>query len=69
MVEALLRLKEFRKLGVRHVALARIPPGRVKVLARYAAAAKAQAIARMPQERRIATLLAFAIVYEIEDAR
>jgi hypothetical protein len=38
----------------------------VKTLARYAAAAKAQAIARMPRERRIATLLAFAIVYEIE---
>jgi TnpA family transposase len=66
MVEALLRLKEFRKIGVRHVSLARIPPGRVKILARYAAAAKAQAIARMPRERRMATLLAFAIVYEIE---
>jgi hypothetical protein len=38
----------------------------VKILARYAAAAKAQAIARMPLERRVATLLAFAIVYEIE---
>src|SRR5262249_54519682 len=35
------------------------PPGRLKVLARYAAAARAQAIARMPDERRIATLLAF----------
>lgn len=66
MVDALLRLKELRKLGVRHVPLSRIPPGRVKTLARYAAAAKAQAVARMPREKRMATLLAFAIVYEIE---
>ncbi|HTF72194.1 MAG TPA: hypothetical protein VK638_56945 [Edaphobacter sp.] len=35
-------------------------------MARYAAAAKAQAIARMPFDRRIATLLAFVIVYETE---
>jgi hypothetical protein len=27
MVDAWLRLKEFRKLGVRHVSLSRIPPG------------------------------------------
>jgi len=66
MVDALLRLREFRKLGVGHVALTRMPAGRVKTLARYAAAAKAQAIARMPSDRRIATLLAFAIVYETE---
>jgi hypothetical protein len=32
----------------------------MKVLARYAAAARAQAIPRMPDERRIATLMAFA---------
>ena len=64
MVDALLRLKEFRKLGVGNLKLERIPPGRLKVLARYAAAAKAQAIARMTTDRRIATLLAFAIVYE-----
>ena len=35
------------------------------MLARYAAAARAQAIARMPDERRIATLAAFAREYEI----
>jgi hypothetical protein len=37
-----------------------LPPGRLKVLARYAASARAQAIARMPDQRRIATLVAFA---------
>ena len=65
MVEALLRLQEFRQLGVSNVSLSRVPPGRVKALARYAALAKAQSIRRMLPDRRIATLLAFAIVYEI----
>ena len=37
----------------------RIPPGRVDALARQANAARAQAIARMPDDRRIATLVAF----------
>ena len=65
MVVALLRLEDFRKLGVSHVSLSRVPLGRVKALARYAALAKAQSIRRMLPDRRIATLLAFAIVYEI----
>jgi hypothetical protein len=72
MVDALLRLREFRKLGVGHVPLTRMPVGRVKTLARYAAAAKAKAIARMPFNRRIASLLAFAVVYQtsaLDDAR
>jgi TnpA family transposase len=64
MVDALLRFTEFQNLGVGDLNLQRVPPGRLKVLARYAAAAKAQAIARMPRDRRIATLLAFAAVYQ-----
>ena len=44
--------------------LTRIPRGRVVALARYAAAAWAQTIARMPKERCIATLVAFAHVFE-----
>jgi TnpA family transposase len=64
MVDALLRLNEFQNLALGDLNLQRVPPGRLKVLARYAAASKAQAIARMPPHRRIATLLAFALVYE-----
>src|SRR3954463_13985846 len=64
MVEALERLQEIRALGVSHVDLSTVPPVRVQVLARYAALARAQAIARMPPLRRHATLLAFAQVQE-----
>ena len=64
LVEALERLQEIRALGVSHIDLSAVPPVRVQVLARYAAAARAQAIARMPPPRRHATLLAFAKVQE-----
>jgi hypothetical protein len=64
MVGALERLDQIRALGGSQLNLARIPPGRVTALARYAAAAWAQTIARMPTERRIATLVAFAYVFE-----
>ena len=64
LVEALERLQEIRALGVSHIDLSAVPPVRVQALARYAAAARAQAIARMPPPRRHATLLAFAKVQE-----
>lgn len=64
MVDALERLSEFRSLGVSSLSLLHVPPGRLDALARYAAAARAQSIERMVEDRRIATLLAFAQVYE-----
>jgi hypothetical protein len=59
------RVEDFRALGVSDLRLDQVPPGRLKALARYAAAARAQAIARMPDERRLATLLAFAHTFKI----
>jgi TnpA family transposase len=64
LIAALDRLVEIRALGVGELPLPRVPAGRLKMLARYAAAARAQAIARMPSDRRIATLLAFARAFE-----
>lgn len=64
LVQALVRLNQIRALGVGQLNLANIPPSRIKVLARYALVARAQALARMPEPRRVATLLALAIVLE-----
>jgi Tn3 transposase DDE domain/Domain of unknown function (DUF4158) len=64
LVTAFQRVDTIRDLDVGALALAHLPPHRVHALARYGAAARAQAIARMPTERRIATLLAFARAFE-----
>jgi hypothetical protein len=65
LIEALQRLKDIRSLGVGDLPLEHIPPNRLRALARYGAAARAQAIVRMAPERRIATLLAFARAFEL----
>ena len=52
-------LDEVRLLVLGLPTVAHVPPGRVAALARFATVAKAQAVARMPRERRTATLLAF----------
>ncbi len=78
---ALERLVKIRELGVGpgsgcgpgtgsgsgsgSIDLASIPPARLKALARYALAARAQAIAKMSEDRRVATLLAFARIIEV----
>src|SRR5271157_51278 len=56
---AVARLDEVRLLVVGLPGVAHVPPGRVTALARFATVAKAQAVARLPEERRTATLLAF----------
>ena len=53
------RLEEIRALANGLPSIDRFPPGRVTALARFASAAKAQAVSRMPDDRRAATLLAF----------
>ncbi|MBW4040210.1 MAG: Tn3 family transposase [Acidobacteria bacterium] len=56
---ALARLDEVRLLAANLPLIDRIPPGKIAALARFASAARAQAVARLPDERRAATLLAF----------
>ncbi len=54
---ALKRLEAIRAFEMGNLVLDRLPPGRVAALARYAVVARAQAITRMPDDRRIATLV------------
>lgn len=64
LVGALERLIEIRAMGIGGFDLSRLPSGRIKTMARIAAGSKAQTIERMPTQKRIATLVAFAYVFE-----
>lgn len=57
---ALLRLNSVRELGIKLPATTRIPATRIAALARFAGAAKVNAIVRLPNPHRLATLVAFA---------
>src|SRR4029453_12811210 len=64
LVAALHRVEAIRALGVSDISLDHLPLNRLRALARYAAAVRAQAISRMVPERRTATLLAFTQAFE-----
>lgn len=59
LVRAILRLQSVRDLGMARPAAVAIPPSRLALLARFAAAAKVSVIQRLPAARRLATLVAF----------
>src|SRR5207244_584506 len=59
LARAITRLGEVRGLAHGLPRTDRLPKTKVLALARFASTAKAQAVARLPDERRIATLLAF----------
>src|SRR6267378_5314782 len=64
LVRALGRIDDVRELGTNLSVSSRIPPTRIQALARFAATAKASAIERLPDERRVATLVAFILNLE-----
>jgi hypothetical protein len=71
LVNALNRLVTIRALGINKLNVGKIPPIRFKTLSKTAFTLRAQAVARMPSSRRIATLVAWAYVMEaiaIDDA-
>ena len=56
---AIARLTEIRLLAEGLPELDRVPPGKAAALARFASAARAQAVSRLPDDRRASTLVAF----------
>lgn len=58
LMQALLRIETVRGLGIKLPA-AHVPPSRIAARARFASTVKVSAIARPPDDRRIATLAAF----------
>jgi TnpA family transposase len=64
LVRALQRVETVRALGLPEKVSARIPPGRIQALARFAMTAKVSTIERFPDARRLATLVAFAVMLE-----
>jgi hypothetical protein len=64
LVRALGRIDDVRELGINLSVSGRIPPTRIQALARFAATAKASAVQRLPDERRVATLVAFILNLE-----
>lgn len=63
-IRALQRLDRVRGFGVKPHASGGVPPSRIAALARFANAAKVTAISRLPEARRLATLVAFALHLE-----
>ena len=59
LVQALKRLDSVRELGIDLPPATHVPATRVAALARFAGAAKASAVLRLPNLRRLATLVAF----------
>ena len=60
LVRALDRVEEVRRLGINFPWPTAFPTGRLHALARFANTAKVSVIRRLPESRRLATLVAFA---------
>lgn len=64
VVKALERHTELRALGASTWDLSAVPQGRIAAIARFAKAARAQAVADLVGDRKLATLVAFAATME-----
>ena len=64
LIKALRRLTDIRAIGIGNLDLSFVPAGRLKQMARHAASSHAAQIERMAGNRRIATLLAWANLFE-----
>ena len=66
LTQALSRYKFIRDIGIGRLNFVSIPKAKINHLARYVTVSWAQSISRMPEDRKIAVLVAFMYVYEIK---
>lgn len=64
LVQATGRLQAIRNLGVTLPAITPVSDSRIAALARYASTAKTTALQRLPEKRKLATLVAFSCCME-----
>jgi len=64
LVQAIGRLQTIRSLGVKLPAITPVSDTRIAALARYASTAKTTALQRLPEKRKLATLVAFSCCME-----
>ncbi len=62
---AITRYVELRNFGIQSIDFSYIPPVRLKIMARHAGIITAPKIAEMPEQRRVAILVAFVKTFEI----
>lgn len=62
--EAIVRYEDLMAFGMQGLDFSRIPPVRIKILARHAGMISMHKIARMPSDKRIAILVAFVKAFE-----
>ena len=63
--KAIDRYQELKELGLQELDFSHIPPVRLKNLARHAGVVSMHKIARMPDDKKIATLVAFVKAFEV----
>lgn len=64
LVQVIGRLQTIRNLGVTLPAITPVSDTRIAALARYASTAKTTALQRLPEKRKLATLVAFSCCME-----
>lgn len=63
--EAIDRYQELHAFGLQALDFSKIPPGRLKTLDRHAGVVSLHKIARMPDEKKMAMLVAFVKAFEV----
>jgi hypothetical protein len=66
LINAIKRYKKIKSIGIRELDFSNIPIIKIRDFARYTATSWAPSIARMPESKKIAMLVSFVYIYEIQ---